>query len=496
MPKFIPIIIISNREAFFSYNITNQVELVKTMYAASSTLERPSYSQNSSYENTTSQGSNSQLQRNHSQSNQQQAPQQIPQHPTPPPNRRRGSSFGNFTSNLFSNITSSLRNNNNSSSNLSNNGQRSRASSTSRSNYQSSTNNSQINIVRGNSSGNIHTPSNLNYETTNSNLNLNSINQNIDNFDNSNLASTPIEESRLLQGQTRSNSLAQQTNKQDTDGTYSIRLTPFIDHSSTSSGLYFSPVLRKTKPNTKLSIGRYTDKVREAAQAPPGSDAAVVFKSKVVSRTHAEFIVDQDGNWYIKDLKSSSGTFLNHIRLSPAGVESAMTPINNGDVLQLGMDFRGGVEDIFKCVKMRIEMNKSWQRKANQFNKEAHEKLRTLAMLNENVELSECAICLLKIKPCQGVFISPCSHCWHYKCIRPIVVKSYPQFLCPNCRETCDLEADLDEEDETDDEEMNSDNNLQQDSTTSEESNLKNNNNNQNSGTDDDLRLEELSIEG
>lgn len=470
------------------------------MYAASSTLERPerlerpSYSQASSYENTsTSQGSNPSLQRNHSQISHQQPT------PTPPPNRRRGSSFGNFTSNLFSNITSSLRNNN-SSSNLSNNGNRSRASSASRSNYQS-TNNSQINIVRGNSSGNIHTPSNLNYETTttNSSSNLNSTSTNpLDNFDNSILASTPIEESRLLQVQTRSNSLAQQTNKQDTDGTYSIRLTPFIDHSSTSSGLYFSPILRKTKPNTKLSIGRYTDKVREAAQAPPGSDAAVVFKSKVVSRTHAEFIVDHEGNWYIKDLKSSSGTFLNHIRLSPAGVESAMTPINNGDVLQLGMDFRGGVEDIFKCVKMRVEMNKSWQRKANQFNKEAHEKLRTLAMLNENVELSECAICLLKIKPCQGVFISPCSHCWHYKCIRPIVVKSYPHFLCPNCRETCDLEADLDEEDESEDEELNSDNNLQQNSTTSEESNLKNNNNNNNNnGTDDDdLRLEELSIEG
>lgn len=64
---------------------------------------------------------------------------------------------------------------------------------------------------------------------------------------------------------------------------------------------------------------------------------------------------------------------MNHIRLSPANEESAVTPINNGDVLQLGMDFRGGVEDIFKCVKMRVEMNKSWQRKANQFSKEAHE---------------------------------------------------------------------------------------------------------------------------
>lgn len=486
------------------------------MYAASSTLERPerlerpSLSIRNSYNTSNNDNNQPQATANTtttppppSQTFQQQPlqqHQQPPQHGTPPPNRRRGSSFGNFTSNLFSNITNSLRNN--SSSNLSNNGgTRSRASSASRSNYQSH-NNSQTNIIRGNSSGNIptHAPSNLNHETTNSSSQSN---QNDSTFDQSILASTPIEESRLLQGQTRSNSLAQQPNKQDADGTYSIRLTPFIDHSSTSSGLYFSPILRKTKPVTKLSIGRYTDKVREAAQAPPGSDAPVVFKSKVVSRTHAEFLVDNDGNWYIRDLKSSSGTFLNHIRLSPANEESAVTPINNGDVLQLGMDFRGGVEDIFKCVKMRVEMNKSWQRKANQFSKEAHERLRTLALLNESTELSECAICLLKIKPCQAVFISPCSHCWHYKCIRPIVVKSYPQFLCPNCRETCDLEADVDEEDESD-EEM-SKNDIQEIDSAESSTNANANTNVNVAGlknvpdsanlTDEDLILEEMSNE-
>lgn len=237
--------------------------------------------------------------------------------------------------------------------------------------------------------------------------------------------------------------------KADTDGTYSIRLTPFIDHSSFTPALYFGPVLRKTKPGSRLAIGRYTDKVRDTAQAPPGSDAGVVFKSKVVSRTHAEFFVDDGGNWFIRDLQSSSGTFLNHVRLSPAGVASANTPLRNGDVLQLGMDFRGGVEDIFRCVKMRVETNRAWLRKASQFNKEAHARLKSLT---DPTELAECAICLLRVQPCQAVFISPCSHCWHYKCIRPVVVKSYPQFLCPNCRETCDLEADLESDTEAEEE--------------------------------------------
>ena len=54
---------------------------------------------------------------------------------------------------------------------------------------------------------------------------------------------------------------------------------------------------------------------------------------------------------------------------------------------------------------------------------------------------------LMVVKPCQSLFVAPCSHVWHYKCIRPILVndKSYPQFLCPNCRAVTDLEADVDD---------------------------------------------------
>ena len=43
--------------------------------------------------------------------------------------------------------------------------------------------------------------------------------------------------------------------------------------------------------------------------------------------------------------------------------------------------------------------------------------------------------------------MAPCSHVWHYKCIRPILNdhKNFPHFLCPNCRAVTDLEADLDD---------------------------------------------------
>lgn len=90
------------------------------------------------------------------------------------------------------------------------------------------------------------------------------------------------------------------------------------------------------------------------------------FKSKVVSRRHCEFWCD-GGQWYVKDVKSSSGTFLNHIRLSAPGMESKAYPLYDGDILQLGIDFKGGEEQIFRCVKIRVELNRAWQKSLNNF---------------------------------------------------------------------------------------------------------------------------------
>ena len=63
-------------------------------------------------------------------------------------------------------------------------------------------------------------------------------------------------------------------------------------------------------------------------------------------------------------------------------------------------------------------------------------------------------------QPCQSLFVAPCSHVWHFKCIRPILTdaKTYPQFLCPNCRAVSDLEADVDDPAEAEDWEEELDN--------------------------------------
>lgn len=236
----------------------------------------------------------------------------------------------------------------------------------------------------------------------------------------------------------------------DKDGFYSVRLTPIIDHLTSNTGLYFSPTIRRIKPQELISIGRYTEKNKSAAHAPQGSSAPIVFKSKVVSRTHAMFQCNEDGSWFLKDCKSSSGTFLNNVRLSQASQELTLWPLIDGDIVQLGLDYRGGTEEVYRCVKMRCEFNRSWQRKVNQFNLDIHKKMKRLGIEpdkdGDGSELSECAICLLKLEPCQALFISPCSHSWHYKCIRPIIIKSYPQFYCPNCRSMCDLETDIEDE--------------------------------------------------
>ncbi|KAJ3198847.1 hypothetical protein HDU82_000969 [Entophlyctis luteolus] len=76
---------------------------------------------------------------------------------------------------------------------------------------------------------------------------------------------------------------------------------------------------------------------------PTKSIEHVWFKSKVVSRSHAEMWL-RDGQVYLKDTGSSSGTFLNKMRLSPSGKLSRPYPLKDGDVIQLGIDYQGRPE--------------------------------------------------------------------------------------------------------------------------------------------------------
>lgn len=231
----------------------------------------------------------------------------------------------------------------------------------------------------------------------------------------------------------------------------SIRFSSHQEDRSSRPSLVFTAMSR-TLPtgNEVIRVGRYSERDGQPNPAPNvPSAAAVGFKSKVVSRRHCEFWF-QNGKWYIKDVKSSSGTFLNHIRLSSPGTESKPYIVSDGDIVQLGIDFKGGEEMIFRCVKIRIELNRGWQSGLNKFNVKAHKRLREMSKNNlasaGGSSSQDCSICLGAIAPCQSLFVAPCSHTWHYKCIRVILTgPQWPHFLCPNCRAVADLDAEVDD---------------------------------------------------
>ncbi|KAK5725762.1 hypothetical protein LTR15_003952 [Elasticomyces elasticus] len=211
------------------------------------------------------------------------------------------------------------------------------------------------------------------------------------------------------------------------DSLPTIRFIPHVETRSTRPSLLFTTMSRTLRTTTSIvRVGRYSerDNNNNSTTQSTSDFLPVGFKSKVVSRRHCEFW-HSNSQWYIRDVKSSSGTFLNHVRLSPPGQESRPFEVNDGDTVQLGIDFKGGEEVIFRCVKIRIECNRGWQKSLNAYNTTAHKRLlknagvvsrktrdSDAASVNSS---SECSICLNPVAPCQALFVAPCSHVWHYK---------------------------------------------------------------------------------
>ena len=65
--------------------------------------------------------------------------------------------------------------------------------------------------------------------------------------------------------------------------------------------------------------------------------------------------------------------------------------------------------------------------------------------------------CLFAVSTRQALFITPCSHTFHYKCVKPLIEAHHPAFSCPLCRIYADLKegvevepTDLDDADDAD----------------------------------------------
>ncbi|KAM6495082.1 hypothetical protein JOM56_009705 [Amanita muscaria] len=149
----------------------------------------------------------------------------------------------------------------------------------------------------------------------------------------------------------------------------------------------------------------------------------------------------------LSDTKSSSGTFLNHMRLSPANQESRPHQLKDGDILQL------------------VEVGREWQAGANAFNTTALKNLKNLAAVvgpaagaptsvkiaptapkPSKLQIPDCCVCLFAVTIRQALFIAPCSHTFHYKCIRPLIEAHHPAFSCPLCSTFADLDEDVEVE--------------------------------------------------
>jgi pSer/pThr/pTyr-binding forkhead associated (FHA) protein len=102
------------------------------------------------------------------------------------------------------------------------------------------------------------------------------------------------------------------------------------------------------------------------------------------------FVLIKNVQFFIRDTSSSSGTFLNHIRLGNPGQTSrpfalrvrkltfgviticrsslsACPTMQDGDILQLGVDYQGGHEEMYRCVKMKVEIGRQWGKTADKF---------------------------------------------------------------------------------------------------------------------------------
>ncbi|KAJ6510330.1 hypothetical protein C8R45DRAFT_963762 [Mycena sanguinolenta] len=89
-----------------------------------------------------------------------------------------------------------------------------------------------------------------------------------------------------------------------------------------------------TPSGQRVKIGRHTN-----TKTSPGERNGY-FESKVLSRQHAE-VWEENGKIFIKDVKSSYGTFVNGERLSPEALESEPFELKSEDSVELGIDIVG-----------------------------------------------------------------------------------------------------------------------------------------------------------
>jgi pSer/pThr/pTyr-binding forkhead associated (FHA) protein len=104
--------------------------------------------------------------------------------------------------------------------------------------------------------------------------------------------------------------------------------------------LYLTPI-NSTFENKTITVPFYPDVLRIGRQTNDTNHPTPengYFDSKVMSRHHAEVWSDRNGKIWIRDTKSSNGTFVNGERLSQENTESDPHELREQDVVELGID--------------------------------------------------------------------------------------------------------------------------------------------------------------
>ncbi|BGP51625.1 hypothetical protein JCM10450v2_007575 [Rhodotorula kratochvilovae] len=102
-------------------------------------------------------------------------------------------------------------------------------------------------------------------------------------------------------------------------------------HLTPLNGTFVPKQISLDPPGARVKIGRQTN----AKTIPNGTNG--YFDSKVLSRAHAE-VWSEEGRVFIKDVKSSNGTFINGERLSPESSESDVFELHTDDIVEFGID--------------------------------------------------------------------------------------------------------------------------------------------------------------
>ncbi|XP_019848758.1 PREDICTED: sarcolemmal membrane-associated protein-like [Amphimedon queenslandica] len=97
-----------------------------------------------------------------------------------------------------------------------------------------------------------------------------------------------------------------------------------------------------------LKVGRPVDKKKI-------SQNNLIFDCRVLSRNHA-LIWFENGKFFIKDTKSSNGTFVNECRLSPSGEESSPTEMRTRDIVQFGVNVNVEKKVTHGCIIATVKL--------------------------------------------------------------------------------------------------------------------------------------------